>query len=68
MSEWVIALLREAYQRVPNMEDRAAYCLKRQAEFFRNEHVQPPKPRGVVVPFAQVADDPVIARLCREDE
>ena len=50
----IVAILREAYERVPNLEDRTAYCLKRQREFQRGEHVKPEV-------------DPIMARLCGED-
>lgn len=73
MSEWIVSLLREAYRTVPNLEDRTAYCMKRQREFLRGEHVKPAevvpfrKPSTGMVPFSEIADDPVIARLCAED-
>ena len=51
----IVAILREAYERVPRLEDRTAYCLKRYREFLRNEHREPE------------GEDPVMARLCQED-
>lgn len=50
----IVAILREAYERVPRLEDRTAYCLKRYREFLRGEHVKPEV-------------DPIMARLCGED-
>mgnify|MGYP006919626020 CR=1 FL=1 len=50
----IVAILREAYERVPRLEDRTAYCLKRYREFLRNEHRKPDV-------------DPIMARLCGED-
>ena len=73
MSEWMVALLREAYERVPNLEDRAAYCMARQKQFFAGTHTEGPPvlsraTRGPV-PFRQEAEpDPVMARLCGEDK
>lgn len=72
MSEWVIAILREAHRTVPRLQDRAAYCMRRQREFLRGEHTHPaevvPFRKPGPVPFSQIADDPVIARLCQEGD
>lgn len=63
----IMAILREAYERVPRLEDRTAYCLKRQREFQRNEHVN--KQPAEVVPFPRLVDtDPIMARLCGDGD
>lgn len=63
----IMAILREAYERVPRLEDRTAYCMKRQREFQRNEHVN--KQPAEVVPFPNLAEaDPIMARLCGGDQ
>jgi|DEB0MinimDraft_3_1074331.scaffolds.fasta_scaffold01536_20 hypothetical protein len=51
----IVAILREAYEQVPRLEDRTAYCMARYRAFLRNEHREPE------------GEDPVLARLCGED-
>jgi hypothetical protein len=50
----IVAILREAYERVPRLEDRTAYCLKRYREFLAGKHMKPDT--------SEV--DPIMARLC----
>jgi hypothetical protein len=71
-AEAIIAALREAHAKVP-IEERTTYVMRRLSEWRREQEERPvaevvpfTRPSGPV-PFSQIADDPVIARLCREE-
>ncbi len=51
----IVAILREAYEQVPRLEDRTAYCMARYRAFLRGQH-RPTDP------------DPIMARLCGDEK
>jgi hypothetical protein len=78
MSAWIVALLTEAYDRLPppaTHEERLAYFMRRKRDLeagFDAGH----RARDIhtlthgftpLRPFSDFADDPVIARLTAED-
>jgi hypothetical protein len=66
----LVVLLREAYENEPVLEKRTAYVLRRLKEIKQGQ-IQPSRARPPKGPksFSQVCEeDPVIARLCRDEK
>jgi len=64
-----LALIMEAFRELPEgtTAERTAYIQRRKRELAQGQGEPPRVTQSPVKPFSAVADDPVIARLARED-